>query len=158
MEAPGARARTETHARRRTHEGEAQGRGAYILNLSKRRHLAEAGTEGGLAKEAEARLRVVHVDVQVGRCHELARRARRGKPRIAATMCIFAPPTAHHTSQGVERFDQIGYTGTMRGPSRPKGHVMVGQGHRHHPASAPVGKRSGYKSTRTKLVEILQKH
>ena len=49
---------------------------------------------------------------------------------------IFAPPTARRTSQGVERFDQIGYTGTMRGPSRPKGHVMGGQGHR--PASAPV--------------------
>ena len=34
-------------------------------------------------------------------------------------------------------------------PAGPKGmHVMGGQGHRHHPASAPVGKRSGYKSTR----------
>ena len=45
-----------------------------------------------------------------------------------------------------------------RGPRRPKGHVVGSQSRRHHPASAPVGKRSGYKSTRTKLVEILQKH
>ena len=41
-------------------------------------------------------------------------------------------------------------TGTMRGPRRPKGH-MVGvrrQSHRYDPASARVGKRSSYKSTR----------
>ena len=41
--------------------------------------------------------------------------------------------------------------GCTCGPSRPKGHVMAAQGHRHHPAAASVGKRSGYKSTRTRL-------
>ena len=32
---------------------------------------------------------------------------------------------------------------------RPKGHVVRSQSRRYHPASAPVGKRSGYKSTST---------
>ena len=59
--------------------------------------------------------------------------------------------TPHAAGRGALSFDQIGYTGTMRGPRRPKGHVVRSQSRRYHPASAPVGKRSGYKSTRTNL-------
>ena len=51
----------------------------------------------------------------------------------------------------MERSDQIEDTEATRGPRRPKGFVMAAQGHGEHPAAASVGKRSGYKSTRTKL-------
>eukprot|EP00964_Phaeocystis_antarctica_P042268 scaffold24199_cov62-Phaeocystis_antarctica.AAC.1 len=50
--------------------------------------------------------------------------------------CIFAPPTAHHTPQRVERSDQIENTEATCDPHRPKGFVMAVQGHGEHPAAA----------------------
>ena len=49
---------------------------------------------------------------------------------------FFAPPTALCAPQRVERSDQIEGTEATCGPRRPKGLVMVTQGHGEHPATA----------------------
>ena len=67
---------------------------------------------------------------------------------------FFTRPTALCAPQRVERSDQIEDTEATCGPRRPKGFVMAAQGHGEHPAAASVGKRSGYKSTRTKLAQM----
>ena len=55
---------------------------------------------------------------------------------------FFARPTALCAPQRVERSDQIEGTEATCGPRRPKGFVMVAQGHGEHPGAAASRSRT----------------
>ena len=71
---------------------------------------------------------------------------------------FFAPPTALCAPQRVERSDQIEGMEATCGPRRPKGFVMVTQGHGEHPAAASRSRTLGKKYRTTMFGTLRGSH